>query len=111
MLRFLASQRSARRGSAVVGLADGEAGLAARTIARRLSSVRGLFDYPVVHGDAGLRVKLAPHGLSARQPSNARGRPGVPLIRSPRTLPRVVSPSDVEPLLVAFAHATRSSDG
>jgi integrase/recombinase XerD len=45
VLGLLTSQRSPGHGSAVVRLADGEAGLAARTIARRLSSVRGLFDY------------------------------------------------------------------
>jgi integrase/recombinase XerD len=42
---FLAAQRAPRRGERVVRLDDGEAGLAARTIARRLSSVRGLYAY------------------------------------------------------------------
>jgi len=102
VLRFLTSQRSPRHGSTVVRLADGEAGLAARTIARRLSSIRGLFDYLAVHGDAGLRVNPVPHGLGARQPSIARARRGVPLIRTPRTLPRVVSPTDVDALLAAL---------
>ena len=37
---FLAVQRTPRLGERVVRLEDGEAGLAARTIARRLSSVR-----------------------------------------------------------------------
>jgi integrase/recombinase XerD len=36
---FLAAQRASRHGGRVVRLEDGEAGLAARTIARRLSSV------------------------------------------------------------------------
>ena len=40
---FLSAQRAPRRGERVVRLEDGEAGLAARTIARRLSSVRGLY--------------------------------------------------------------------
>ena len=44
VLGFLTNQRSPRHGSAVVRLADGEAGLAARTIARRMSSVRSLYD-------------------------------------------------------------------
>ena len=44
---FLAEQRRPRRGAGVVRLEDGEAGLAARTIARRLSSVSGLFSYLV----------------------------------------------------------------
>ncbi len=42
---FLAAQRAPRRGSKVVRLEDGEVEFAARTIARRLSSVRALFAY------------------------------------------------------------------
>ena len=37
------AERASRHGGRVVRLEDGEAGLAARTIARRLSSVRGLY--------------------------------------------------------------------
>src|SRR6185369_2928803 len=47
VLAFLSAQRAPRRGERVVRLDDGEAGLAARTIARRLSSVRGLYAYLV----------------------------------------------------------------
>ena len=75
VLRFLTNQRSPRHGSAVVRLVDGEAGLAARTIARRMSSVRSLYDYLVVRGETSLRVNPVPHGLSARQPGS-RGRRG-----------------------------------
>jgi integrase/recombinase XerD len=39
---FIAEQRRPRRGATVVRLEDGEAGLAARTIKRRLSSLSGL---------------------------------------------------------------------
>ena len=102
VLGFLTNQRSPRHGSAVVRLADGEAGLAARTIARRMSSVRSLYDYLVVRGDTSLRVNPVPHGLSARQPGSRGRRRGVPLIRTPRTLPRVVCPSDVDELLGAL---------
>src|SRR6476620_7454180 len=45
VLGFLAAQRAPRRGARVVRLEDAEPGLAARTIARRLSSVRGLYAY------------------------------------------------------------------
>src|SRR5207249_8569006 len=62
VLGFLTNQRSPRHGSAVVRLADGEAGLAARTIARRMSSVRGLYDYLVVRGDTSLRMNPVPPG-------------------------------------------------
>jgi integrase/recombinase XerD len=50
---FLAQQRAPRRGERVVRIEDGEPGLAARTIARRLSSVSGLFAYLLARGDAG----------------------------------------------------------
>ena len=43
---FLSAQRAPRHGERVVRLEDGEPGLAARTIARRLSSVRGLVPLP-----------------------------------------------------------------
>ncbi len=101
VLAFLTSQRGPRRGATVVRLADGEAGLAARTIARRLSSVRGLFDYLSVRGDAGVSVNPVPRSLAARRPGSPRSR-GVPLIRTPRTLPRVVSPPDVDALMGAL---------
>lgn len=101
VLGFLTNQRRPRHGSAVVRLADGESGLAARTIARRMSSVRSLFDYLVVRGDTSLRTNPVPHGLAARQPGS-RGRRSVPVIRTPRTLPRVVSPPDVDALLGAL---------
>jgi site-specific recombinase XerC len=48
MFSFLAVHRAPRHGARVVRLEDGEAGLAARTIARRLSSVRGLFAHLVL---------------------------------------------------------------
>ena len=51
---FLAAQRAPRRGERVVRIEDGEPGLAARTIARRLSSVAGLFEYLLARGDAGV---------------------------------------------------------
>jgi integrase/recombinase XerD len=38
----------------VVRIEDGEAGLAARTIARRLSSVAGLFEYLLARRDSGV---------------------------------------------------------
>jgi integrase/recombinase XerD len=86
---FLAAQRAPRRGERVVRLDDGEAGLAARTIARRLSSVRGLYAYLAARGDAGVVGNPVPGSLAARPPSGRRGNGGVPLISTPRTLPRL----------------------
>ncbi|HEV2809110.1 MAG TPA: site-specific integrase, partial [Acidimicrobiales bacterium] len=50
---FLAHQRCDRT---VVRMADGESGLAAATIARRLSTVSGFYAYLVARGDAGIDV-------------------------------------------------------
>jgi site-specific recombinase XerC len=47
-------QQRTPRFEKVVRIEDGEPGLSARTIARRLSSVAGLFEYLIVRGDAGV---------------------------------------------------------
>ena len=65
---FLAAQRASRHGGRVVRLADGEAGLAARTIARRLSSVRGLYAYLCAREDTGVHRNPVPGSLAARRP-------------------------------------------
>jgi integrase/recombinase XerD len=97
---FLAQQRSPRREN-VVRIEDGEAGLSARTIARRLSSIAGLFDYLIVGGDSGVDRNPVPRGLAGRCPGQ-RGRGGVRLVRRPKTLPRVLSPVEVDALLGAL---------
>lgn len=102
VLAFIKSQRAPRRGATVVRLEDGETGLSARTIKRRLASLSGLFDYLLARGDAGIRVNPVPRGLATR---GRRGRPGVrgaPLIRTPRTLPRVIDPADAEAFIAAL---------
>ena len=99
---FLTAQRAPRRGAEVVRLEDGEAGLAARTIARRLSSVRGLFAYLAARGDAGVTVNPVPGSLHARRPGARRGHGGVALIRVPRTLPRVLDPGQIDALVGAL---------
>jgi integrase/recombinase XerD len=99
---FLSAQRSPRRGEWVVRMDDGEAGLAARTITRRLSSVRGLYAYLAARGDAGVASNPVPGSLAARRPGGRRGKGGAPLIRSPRSLPRVLSPGEVDALVGAL---------
>jgi len=99
---FLKEQRSPRRGVKVVRLEDGEVGLSARTIRRRLSSVSGFFGYLIACGDAGVTVNPVPRGLAARRPGRRPGARGVPLIRTPRTLPRVCSPAEVDGLVAAL---------
>lgn len=96
VLGFIETQRRPVRGDNVVRFEDGEAGLSARTIRRRISSVSGLFEYltavEVVSKNPVLR------GLGTR--SNRRR--GVPLIRSPRTLPRVLDPGEVDALMASL---------
>lgn len=96
VFEFISTQRAPRRGARVIRLEDGEAGLSARTIKRRVSSISGLFRYLAARGDAGVLNNPVPYGLSSRQPSPRPGRSGPALIRTPRTLPRVLSPSEVD---------------
>src|SRR5881392_2978293 len=75
---FLSAQRAPRRGERVVRLEDGEAGLAARTIARRLPSVRGLYAYLCAREDAGVRRNPVPASLAARRPGRGAADPHPP---------------------------------
>ncbi len=71
ILAFIESQRAPRRGATVVRLEDGEAGLSARTVKRRLASVSGMFDYLIARGDAGVPTRCRevwPHGGGAVVP-------------------------------------------
>ncbi|MDQ5974400.1 MAG: integrase/recombinase XerD, partial [Actinomycetota bacterium] len=95
VLAFIVEQRAPRRGN-VVRIADGESGMAASTIKRRLASVSGLFSYLTARGL--VPVNPVPRGLAARRP----GARGVPLIRAPRRLPRILAPGEVTALLAAL---------
>jgi integrase len=103
VLAFIAAQREPRGGANVVRLADGEAGLSAPTIKRRLATIAGLYEYLIVRGDTGVSRNPVPRGLAVRRPGQRAVR-GVPLIRTPRTLPRVLDPADVD----AFYGALRT---
>lgn len=98
VLAFLRDQRRPRRGARVVRIEDGEAGLSARTIKRRLSSVAGLFEYLIIRGE--IERNPVPRGLATRSPGRASR--GVPVIRTPRTLPRVIDPDQADLLLAAL---------
>jgi len=109
VLEFIKAQRAPRRGARVVRLEDGESGLSARTIKRRLASLSGLFDYLIARADAGVVANPVPRGLATR---GRRGRPGVrgtPLIRAPRTLPRVLEPAEAEAFIRAREETTQAS--
>ncbi|MGO8884448.1 MAG: site-specific integrase, partial [Streptosporangiaceae bacterium] len=84
---FLADQRGDRT---VIRLADRESGLSARTIARRLWSVWGLFAYLVAGGDTPVAVNPVPRGLMTRRQGGPVRSRTAPLVRVPRTLPRIL---------------------
>jgi site-specific recombinase XerD len=101
VLAFINDQRQPRRGAKVVRIEDREVGLAARTIKRRLATVAGLYEYLLVRGDSGVARNPVPRGL-AMQRAGQRAVRGVPLIRAPRTLPRVIDPDDVDRCMSAL---------
>jgi len=93
---FIADQRRPRGDGRVVRLADGESGLSSRTIKRRLSSVSGFYVYLTMCEEAG--ANPVPRGLATRRP----GRRGVALIRTPRMLPKILTPAEVDALMAAL---------
>jgi len=99
---FINSQRAPRHGPKVVRLEDGEVGLSARTIKRRLASVSGLFAYMVVRGTFRVDRNPVPRGMATRRPSGQPGRWSAPLIRTPRTLPRILAPADADRFVAAL---------
>jgi len=96
---FLADQRGDRT---VVRLADRESGLSARTIARRLSSVSGLYAYLVARGDTAVQVNPVPRGLLTRRAGGSNRSRTVPLVRVRRTLPRILAPQEADRLVAAL---------
>jgi integrase len=96
---FLAEQRGDRT---VIRLADRESGLSARTIARRLSSVSGLYAYLVARGDTPVQVNPVPRGLMTRRQGGTVRSRTAPLVRVPRTLPRILPPGEADRLLAAL---------
>jgi site-specific recombinase XerD len=100
VFEFLAHQRGDRT---VVRMTDRESGLSARTIARRLSSVSGFYAYLIARGDTPVVTNPVPRGLQTRRTSG-RART-VPLVRVPRTLPKILAPGEVDALLAALRTA------
>ena len=95
---FLAQQRGDRK---VVRMADRESGVSARTLARRLSSLSGLYAYLMARGDTALRSNPVPRGLATRSGGGLRM---APLVRVPRTLPKILAPGEAEcVVLMRFA--------
>ena len=95
---------SSSRTSVVIGrwcgLRIGSLGCPRGQIARRLSSVCGLYAYAIARGDTAVRVNPVPRGLATRRQGGRGSR--VPLVRVPRTLPKILSPDDVDRLVGAL---------
>jgi site-specific recombinase XerD len=98
VLGFITAQRT---GATWPGLhvVTGVGGVSARTVRRRLSSVSGLFAFLAARGDVA--ANPVPRGLPTRR-KRQRPRQGVPLVRSRRTLPRIIAPAEVDALLGAL---------
>jgi site-specific recombinase XerD len=99
VLRFVADQRAPRFDGKVVRLADGEAGLMASTIKRRLTSVSGLYSFLVMMEVVDRNP--VPMGIATRRPRRHR-RSTVPLVRAPRLLPKILEPAEVKALFSAL---------
>ena len=80
VLAFIKAQRAPRHGAKVVRIEDGEAGLSARTIKRRLATIAGLYEYLIIRDDTGVTRNPVPRGLAMRRPGQRTVR-GVPLIQ------------------------------
>ncbi|HEX7196787.1 MAG TPA: tyrosine-type recombinase/integrase [Candidatus Limnocylindria bacterium] len=101
VLAFIKAQREPRHGATVVRIEDGESGLSARTIKRRLATVAGLYEYLIIRADTTVSRNPVPRGLAMRRPGQRAVR-SVPLIRTPRTLPRVIDPVEVDAFIAAL---------
>jgi len=101
VLEFITAQRRPAHGGNVVRLDDGERGLSARTIARRLATLSGLYGY--LSARNLVTTSPVPTGLSVRVPtSRQRPRRATPLIRTPRTLPRILDAAGGADFLAAL---------
>lgn len=103
VLGFITAQRIGRVGDRAVlqSLAvDGEVGgVSTATVARRLSTISGLFAFLQVRGDVA--TNPVPRGLPTRRERSRPGQ-GVPLTRRTRRLPKILTPADVDALTGAL---------
>ncbi|MCW2643624.1 MAG: integrase family protein [Dactylosporangium sp.] len=97
VLGFVTAQYAGGRARRLQAVGEGR--VSARTVRRRLSSVSGLFAFLQARGDVA--ANPVPRGLPTRR-ERQRPRQGVPLVRTPRTLPRVLEPAQVDALLAAL---------
>jgi len=101
VMAFIAHQREPRIDAKVVRISDGESGMSAHTIKRRLSSISGFYSYLMMVGEHDRNP--VPNGLAVRRVR--RGRAAfTPLVRAPRTLPKILDPAEVDALFATLRH-------
>ncbi len=100
VMSFITRQRNGSGDSNVIPI-DRSDGLSARTIRRRLSSVSGLYSYLMVRDDTSVSRNPVPRGLVTRRERSGPKR-HAPLIRTPVTLPKILSPVEVDRLVAAL---------
>ena len=95
VLGFITAQRTGRTSDRVLQPVEENSGVASSTVVRRLSTISGFFAYLQVRGD--ITANPVPRGLPTRRERLRPGQ-GVPLTRRTRTLPRILSPAEVDAL-------------
>jgi site-specific recombinase XerD len=98
VLGFITAQRTGRNEGGVlrsVEAAEENRGVSTATVARRLSIISGFFAYLQARGD--ITANPVPRGLPTRRERSRPGQ-GVPLTRRTRTLPRILTPAEVDAL-------------
>jgi len=98
VLEFVTAQRHGAPAGRL-RVVDERVGVSSRTVARRLSTISGLFAYLHARGDVA--TNPVPRGLPTRR-ERTRPRQTVPLVRATRTLPRILNPSEVDALVAAL---------
>jgi integrase len=103
VLAFITAQRTGNTGGRGVlqpaGHGGETGGVSAVTVRRRLSVVSGFFAFLQARGDVA--ANPVPRGLPTRR-ERSRPRQGVPLVRAARSLPRILSPAEVDALTAAL---------
>jgi len=98
VLEFVTAQRHGAPAGRL-RVVDERVGVSSRTVARRLSTISGLFASLPARGDVA--TNPVPRGLPTRR-ERTRPRQTVPLVRATRTLPRILNPSEVDALVAAL---------
>lgn len=100
VMGFITAQRTGQDRLAVRLVTDGPlTPVSARTIHRRLSTINGFYAFLSVRGD--IAANPVPRGLPTRRERNRPGQ-GVPLVRPPRKLPKILTTAEVDALSAAL---------